>query len=91
MLRVMVGSNGAAASTATGAGIASGAGAGRVAVWNFLAAAGVDHVHDPVGRSNDRSIGPLVCRRRSGCPIHARYAAEQQPTGTENVCGISTV
>lgn len=47
LVLLVMGSNGAAA-TAT-AGIASGAGAGWVAVWDFLAAAWIDYIHDPVG------------------------------------------
>lgn len=86
MLLLVVGRNGAAAAATATAGIASGAGAGRVAVWDFLAAAWIDYIHDPVGRSRVRpNLSAIVRsetkvgRRRSSCPVHARYAVEQQP------------
>lgn len=63
MVLLVVGSNGAAAATAT-ARVTAGAGAGWVAIWDFLATAGIDYIHDPVGRlqGSDRIFRRTIVR-----------------------------
>lgn len=70
----------AAATSATG--VASGAGAGGVAVGDFLAAAGVDHIHDPVGRRPGTILVAKICaeEQQPARPAGLRMCVGFQPT-----------
>lgn len=80
LLLVVVGSNGAAAAAAATAGIASGAGAGWVAVWDFLAAARIDYIHDP--RRTKQDPTPNLSGDRSIRSIRL--------PGSRKICGGTT-
>lgn len=95
MLLVVVCDGAAAAATATAAGIASGAGAGWIAIWDVLAAAWIDYIHDPdpvrttAGSdrtiSDDRSIS-LADPVAFGGSRKICAAVEQQPTAGLRMC-----